>query len=45
MENIGPFLPLIDGIIVGTSLKKAGRLLNPVDPKRVAALAKALAKT
>ena len=45
VENIGPFLPLIDGIIVGTSLKKAGRLLNPVDPKRVAALAKALAKT
>jgi uncharacterized protein len=41
-ENIGPFLPLIDGIIVASSLKRDGRLLNPVDPRRVAALAKAL---
>jgi uncharacterized protein len=42
VENIRPFLPWIDGIIVGTSLKKDGKLLNPVDPRRVAALAKAL---
>lgn len=41
-ENIGPFLPLVQGVIVGSSLKKGGRLLNPVDPKRVAALARAM---
>lgn len=41
-ENIGPFLPLVDGVIVGSSLKRNGKLLNPVDSRRVAALAKAL---
>jgi membrane complex biogenesis BtpA family protein len=40
--NLGPFLPLIDGIIVGSSLKRGGKLLNAVDRRRVAALAKAL---
>jgi uncharacterized protein len=40
--NVSPFLPLIDGVIVGSSLKKDGKLLNPVDPRRVAALARAL---
>jgi membrane complex biogenesis BtpA family protein len=41
-ENIRNFLPYADGFIVGTSLKKAGRLVNPVDPKRVAALVRLL---
>lgn len=31
-----------DGFIVGTSLKRGGRVTNPVDPKRVAQLAKAV---
>lgn len=44
VENIGPFLPLIDGVIVGSSLKRNGRLTNPVDPRRVAALARVLAR-
>ena len=30
--------------IVGSSLKKGGQRLNPVDPKRVAALARALTR-
>ena len=33
------FLPLADGFIVGTSLKAGGKLANPVDARRVAALA------
>jgi predicted TIM-barrel enzyme len=33
-------LRLADGVIVGSSLKKAGRLSNPVDARRVATLAK-----
>jgi uncharacterized protein len=40
--NIGPFLPIIDGVIVGSSLKRDGKQLNAVDPRRVAALARAL---
>jgi membrane complex biogenesis BtpA family protein len=42
LENIRDFLPLADGFIVGSSLKLNGRLSNPVDAKRVAALARAL---
>jgi membrane complex biogenesis BtpA family protein len=42
-ENIADYLSLADGFIVGTSLKVGGRIHNPVDPKRVAVLAKALA--
>jgi uncharacterized protein len=42
LENVGSYLPVADGFIVGTSLKKDGRLASPVDPKRVAALARAL---
>jgi uncharacterized protein len=42
VKNVGPFLPWIDGVIVGTSLKKDGKLLSPVDPRRVAALARVL---
>jgi membrane complex biogenesis BtpA family protein len=33
-----------DGFIVGSSLKRAGRLSNPVDVKRVAQLAKSIAR-
>ena len=42
LANIHEFLRVADGIIVGTSLKHDGRLHNLVDPKRVAALAKAV---
>ncbi len=41
-ENIHQFLPKADGFIVGSSLKQDGRLANPVDARRVAALVKAL---
>jgi len=40
--NVRDFLPLADGFIVGTSLKIGGQVANPVDPKRVAALARAM---
>jgi uncharacterized protein len=40
--NVSDFLPLADGFIVGSSLKVGGRVANPVDPRRVAALAKAI---
>jgi uncharacterized protein len=40
LANIKEFLPLADGFIVGSSLKLADKLSNPVDPKRVAALAR-----
>jgi uncharacterized protein len=39
--NVREFLRIADGVIVGTSLKVGGKLHNPVDPKRVAALVKA----
>jgi membrane complex biogenesis BtpA family protein len=42
LENVRDFLPAADGFIVASSLKVAGRLSNPVDPKRVAALVRAL---
>src|SRR3954463_9223989 len=44
LANLEGFLPLADGFIVGSSLKKSGKLSNPVDPKRVAALARAIAR-
>jgi predicted TIM-barrel enzyme len=34
---------MADGFIVGTSLKRGGKISNPVDSKRVAGLARALA--
>jgi uncharacterized protein len=40
--NVKSYLRFADGVIVGSSLKKAGKLANPVDPKRVAALVKAM---
>jgi membrane complex biogenesis BtpA family protein len=42
IENVRDFLPSADGFIVASSLKLDGRLSNPVDPKRVAALARAI---
>jgi len=44
LANIHDFLRVADGFIVGSSLKLAGKLSNPVDPKRVAALARAVRK-
>jgi len=44
LANLRDFLPLADGFIVGTSLKRDGKISNPVDPKRVRALASAIAK-
>ena len=44
LANVHGFLPVADGFIVGSSLKLAGKLSNPVDPKRVAALARAISR-
>jgi hypothetical protein len=38
VENAREFMRVADGAIVGSSLKRGGKLDNPVDPKRVAAL-------
>jgi len=40
--NVKAYLRFADGVIVGSSLKKDGKLANPVDPKRVAALVRAM---
>jgi membrane complex biogenesis BtpA family protein len=40
--NVKNYLRFADGVIVGSSLKRDGKLANPVDPKRVAALVKAM---
>ena len=45
LENVGTFLQIADGVIVGSSLKRDGKLSNPVDSKRVAALVKAVEKS
>jgi uncharacterized protein len=42
VENVCDFLPVADGFIVGSSLKVGGKVSNAVDPKRVAALARAI---
>jgi membrane complex biogenesis protein, BtpA family len=44
VANVRDFLPLADGFIVGTSLKRGGKISNPVDPKRVRALVSAIGK-
>ena len=44
VENVGQFLQIADGVIVGSSLKRDGRVANPVDARRVAALARAVGK-
>lgn len=40
--NIRKCLDTADGFIVGASLKSGGRIANPVDPKRVTALARVI---
>ena len=40
VKNAAALLKVADGVIVGSSLKRSGVLHNPVDVKRVAALAK-----
>lgn len=42
VDNVREYLRLADGVIVGSSLKKGGRLANPVDAKRVTALRRAM---
>jgi len=42
LANVREFLGLADGFIVGTSLKRQGKLAAPVDRKRVAELARSL---
>ena len=42
LANLPDFLPVADAFIVGSSLKVGGRVSNPVDAKRVAALVRAL---
>jgi membrane complex biogenesis BtpA family protein len=37
-ENASQFLPFADGFIAASSLKRGGKLANPVDPRRVAVL-------
>jgi uncharacterized protein len=44
VENVAEFLKLADGVIVGSSLKRDGKLHNPVDFRRVTALARAVEK-
>ena len=41
-ENLGLFVPPATGCVVGSALKYAGRVANPVDPARVRALQQAL---
>jgi membrane complex biogenesis BtpA family protein len=41
-ENVREYLPFANGFIVGSSLKRAGNIQQPVDVRRVAALAKAI---
>jgi len=43
-ENVRDFLQIADGAIVASSLKRDGKLSNPVDAKRVAALVNAVEK-
>ncbi len=44
VSNVKDFLKVADGVIVGSSLKRDGKLANPVDPKRVSALVKAIGR-
>jgi membrane complex biogenesis BtpA family protein len=41
-DNLTDYLQFADGVIVGTALKSEGRVGNPVDTRRVRALAKGL---
>lgn len=42
LQNVREFLDIADGVIVGSSLKRQGKLSNPVDPGRVAALVRVM---
>ena len=42
VANVSDYLRLADGVIVGSSLKRNGKLSSPVDAKRVAALVRAM---
>lgn len=42
VDNVEDYLELADGFIVGSSLKKGGRVSNPVDSQRVRRLARAI---
>jgi membrane complex biogenesis BtpA family protein len=42
VENVAEILPSVDGLIVGTSLKRGGRTENPVDAARVKRLVRAM---
>jgi len=44
-KNVHLFLKHANGFIVGSSLKKDGKLANPVDPRRVAGLVRAISKS
>jgi uncharacterized protein len=44
LENLADYLPLADAFIVGSSLKRAGRVYEAVDERRVSAMAKAIEK-
>jgi hypothetical protein len=34
-ENIGTLMPVVDGVIVSSSLKRHGQISQPIDPTRV----------
>jgi predicted TIM-barrel enzyme len=42
VANVADCLPLADGFITGSSLKRNGKLSAPVDARRVAALLKVM---
>jgi len=42
VANVKNYLRFAAGVIVGSSLKRDGKLANPVDPRRVAALVRAM---
>ena len=42
VANVGQYFPWASGFIVGSSLKRGGRLAAPVDVRRVASLARAI---
>jgi len=44
LQNVRDYLPLANGFIVGTSLKAGGLVRNPVDSRRVAALARVISR-
>ena len=41
LDNLPAFVPVCEGAIVGTSIKRDGVVTNPVDPDRAAALVRA----